>query len=576
MRGPFELSAAVSRKLRQLIQDPVLRTWVFERAIGRAAPPPRLSPPRYVDPDIEPSGDCDALQGRSKATGGAPARDECRIEIMGRAHDLTAGGVGELFAGVFDDNEMRLAVHRFAWLPVMGAAVDPAWVERLWVAWMDGYSWPDAEWHWHPYTAAERAINIIDYIERHGVIGPPDRTARVLASHAEVIADRLEYFGEHNTSNHLCNNGRGLYRIGLALGIEWAARLGADILLGEAKRIFLPSGIMREGSGHYHLLYTQRYLDAWLAARASNRGEAEELSRIASRAVAALRGISLGGRLPLIGDVSPDSPPAHLGGLLTGERTGWIAGLGKRDRDDVLALAVSAPSVDADQLRADGWLRWTGDDWAGLWHAAPDGWSAMPGHGHQDTGSFDLRVGGERLFADPGRGAYGETGEAARYRSAATHNTLMIDNMDPYPANKPYYDDAFRRRICGPVPVLEKLADGVRLTHHGYSRRGGIGAVTRRWAFRSGEMRILDRVEGLGRHLITRLLVTPHRVERRGDAVLVDTGAGRFEITGSAGGPTIDEVTLWHAYGEGAPGSRIRFDEPANLDWEGQLRVMAV
>ena len=28
----------------------------------------------------------------------------------------------------------------------------------------------------------------------------------------------------------------------------------------------LPSGLLNEESSHYHLLYTQRYIDVWLAA----------------------------------------------------------------------------------------------------------------------------------------------------------------------------------------------------------------------------------------------------------------------------------------------------------------------
>ena len=64
---------------------------------------------------------------------------------------------------------------------------------------------------------------------------------------------------------------RGLYRLGLDLGLDACADLGGLILVEEAGRIFLPSGVLREGSSHYHLLAARNYADAWLAARAHDR-----------------------------------------------------------------------------------------------------------------------------------------------------------------------------------------------------------------------------------------------------------------------------------------------------------------
>src|SRR5690606_15729932 len=136
---------------------------------------------------------------------------------------------------------------------------DPAWLTLLWQAWAERFGRPDDGWAWHPYSAAERVVNILDFAQRRGLPAPADHTAALLARHAPAIAERLEYFGEHHTSNHLSNNGRGLYRLGLALGLPAATEMGMRILLAEAERIFAPSGVLREGSSHYHLLLTRNY-----------------------------------------------------------------------------------------------------------------------------------------------------------------------------------------------------------------------------------------------------------------------------------------------------------------------------
>ena len=94
-----------------------------------------------------------------------------------------------------------------------------------------------------------------------------------------------------------------------ALGLEWAAECGARILEEEAKRIFSSSGVLREGSSHYHLLIARNYADAWLAARRHGRPEAAVLRDITSRAPAVVPWLILPGGMPLIGDVSPDCPP---------------------------------------------------------------------------------------------------------------------------------------------------------------------------------------------------------------------------------------------------------------------------
>lgn len=565
-------------RARQFVTDPVLRRWLARRLLGDQPPPPAFAPhrPPYLADTSSSAAEKPAPPRPFRRLQAAPPRRPIALPLPGLTLELGPGDERGLFERAFDDIESLLALHRFAWLPLIADGPDKeSWLEALWAAWRERFAAPSAHWAWHPYTAAERVCNLLDFAEGHGLPGAIEDTTAVLAGHAAAIRERLEYFGQHDTSNHLANNGRGLYRLGLAIGLPGAADVGARILLNEAERIFRPSGVLGEGSSHYHLLLARNYADAWLAARHHKRPEEEALARIAARALAVVPSLTLPGGLPLIGDVSPDCPPEFLAGLHNGGAVGgWIAGLDEDQRTAMRSLAVSAASPAPDDLAADGWLRFDSGPWSGLWHRAPDGWPPMPGHAHQDLGSFELHLEGLPVIVDPGRGRYGETGDAALYRSGRVHSTLLVDDCDPYPANKPYYDDSFRASIIAAPPAFHVDGDEVMLVHHGFRRLGGVGALTRRWRFSSRGMSIEDRLDGRGRRKIARMFVTPLAVEAMPGGVLL-TGGGRTLWLSAVGETTIRlrTVTLWHAYGAGRPGHLIEFSGNAALPWTGRVTL---
>lgn len=565
------------RRAHQLVTDPVLRRWLARRLIG-ANPPPAFVPhrPPYL-PDLAPPDGADPSPPKPfrRLAADAPARP-IELPLPGLSVRLEPAEAPGVFDRAFDDIETKLALHRFAWLPLVPAEDVKPWAQALWDAWRRDFGECRDGWAWHPYTAAERAVNLLDFADAAGLPEPADDTAAVLARHADVIHRRLEYFGEHDTSNHLSNNGRGLYRLGLALGIGWAAERGAKILLEEAKRIFLPSGILREGSSHYHLLIARNYADAWLNARAFGRAEEPALRAIATRALAVAPRLMLPGGLPLVGDVSPDCPPEYLA-CLTGGGGGWAAGLKAEARAalvDLLADATRAGTVDGEALRRDGWFRFTRGPWSCLWHWAPAGWPPMPGHAHQDLGSFEAHLDDLPVFVDPGRGRYGETGEAALYRSGRVHNTLLVDGRDPYPPNKPYYDDDFRAGVIPAPPSLRADGDEVTLVHHGFRRLRGVGALARRWRFGTRVLTVEDRLDGHGRRPLVRRFVTPLAVEALPGGVLLTGGGRTFWLSADGeAAMTIRPVTIWHAYGVGRPGHLIEFADKATLPWSGRVTL---
>jgi hypothetical protein len=176
------------------------------------------------------------------------------------------------------------------------------------------------------------------------------------------------------------------------------------------------------------------------------------------------------------------------------------------------------------------------------------------------------------LFVDLGRGAYGEKAEAALYRSALVHNGVTLDDADPYPPNKPYYDSAFRCGEGGGPATLARETEGVVASFGGFVRLDA-PAVRRRWRFAGTTLTLEDRIDGSGRRRIARRLHTPWPVELAGAEVTVRTPAGIARVSADGLVPVLSPVTRWTAYGTGAPATAIVFATPASLPWQGALTV---
>ena len=565
------MTSAILRKARHVLDDPVLRRWLLRRVAGLEKSPPKFTtgaPPYLGRPNASNAEQrSPRWTGRESAQRFRPVDGTVKIDLPGLTVDVSSDNPGALFDRAYPDLETLLAAHRFAWVPLAGPGVDAGWVNAIWEAWIGRHNTERNGWPWHAYTAAERAINIIDFADRFGLPGNREDSVQSLAGHAETIRNNLEYFGEHYTSNHLSNNGRGLLRIGVALGIEEYAEDGAKILIAEAGRIFGRSGLLNEGSSHYHLLVTRNYIDAWLAADKAGIEHAPILEDIAERAVAAVSGLCLPGGMPLIGDISPDAPPAYFA-LLTGAETDdrrWPSMMNEEYRIAVTDLVSRVTPVSPDRLSEDGWHRFGKDDWLALAFVPPDGWPPMPGHGHQDLGSFELHDGISEVIVDPGRGSYADP----EYASAGVHSGVMIDGQEPAPVNRPYYDDAFRRRVVPQMPEFERTRTGRVLRSFGFARVRGIEKFERQWRFKGGAVEILDTIQGSGKRRIDRRYVTSTDVEIGDGFALLSANGRRWRLRAEVT-PTVKPATRWMAYGEGRPGSVITFGQIEKLPFEGK------
>ncbi len=536
--------------------------------------PPRFVPhrPPYLSGSLpipsEPVGNGDGFEC---APVPAPL-DALEIRLHGKVIRLAAADAERVFLEPQEDHETYLGLHRFAWLPFAHEPVAPEWVWHLWGTWLDHFGDGGEGWPWHPYTAAERAINILSYARSHGLPAPAQKSLDGLAKHAKWIADHLEYFGEHFTSNHLANNGRGLFTLGLELGLPRAAALGREILLNEAGRIFLPSGMLREGSSHYHLLLTKNYLAAWLLAVRHDDEAAAALGEVAGRALAAAQTFNFPGVVPLIGDISPDCPPAFVAGIASGKTDGWLGTLSEAEQGLIASLSAQELRSPDRPEQKDGWLRWGCDGWDSLWYLSPDGVPPMPGHGHQDSGSFQLHFNGQPVLVDLGRGSYRMDATSAFACSARAHNSLSINGMDPFPINRPYYSPSFRAAVSGPPPDIAAGRDRLEVSHKGFARHKGIERYTRQGRINGTALTVTDTVEGTGAHRINCALHTPLRVESTADGMLLRSDSLAFRLTVD-GEVTIKPSRQWIAYGEHRTVTTIEVETRASLPWSETMMI---
>ena len=564
---------ALIRKAAHVLGDPILRRWLVRRAVGLEKSPPAFiaGQPPYLGSSLSEGAIADAAPGDIQAGQFAPPDGPVRIELPGRAVELAPENPSALFEQTYDDLETSLAAHRFAWVPIAGEECDPGLGRRFVAGLVDRFGTGDSGWPWHAYTAAERAINIIDFSRRFGWPGDPDDTVRCWCVTPRSSA-RIWNISAITIRRTIC---RITAAVCCALAPCWAGRnaeTGAQIMVAEAGRIFGRSGMLREGSTHYHLLLTRNYIDAWLDAKSAGLEQAGMLRDIAERALAVIPGLCLPGGLPLIGDISPDVPPAYLAGLTGklggGDRQTWPAHLPVDRQRDVQNLIAANSAVSPDKLAEDGWHRFGDHGWQALAFISPDGWPPMPGHGHQDLGSFELHDGAIPVIVDPGRGTYADPG----YESADMHNCLTIGGVGPVPVNRAYYSPDFRKRIVAAKPVVQRTRDGTILRDAGFKHLPGIGGVERELEFAAGVVRITDRVSGRGRRNIRHQFCTPHPVATDGDTAVIDAGATSYRLS-SIAGFTLKEIMCWSAYGDGAPGMLIVSEHRGSLPYEAATTI---
>jgi hypothetical protein len=305
---------------------------------------------------------------------------------------------------------------------------------------------------------ALRAVNLIciDGVLAAGGQELPERDAHVasLYQHGWFLRRNLEI--SDINGNHFLANAVGLLWLGAFFeGIgeagEWF-RQGLQMTRQAARQQVLEDGLDHEGSLHYHLLVTEMFLVAMVAAGELLWEIEEPVRRLLDAAVAFTDergripdlGDDDGGRVAAFGDSHDASRVLGLGAALlhhpgaadrsrreTCEDAIWLVG-GSRLTQVRTLRAPRASALPIHFLSAGLIVMSTGEGNRVILDAGPIGFRGRGGHGHLDALSFVTWLGDELALRDSGTGTYtGDWRLRNELRDVSAHNVVVIDGL-PY------------------------------------------------------------------------------------------------------------------------------------------------
>jgi len=408
---------------------------------------------------------------------------------------------------------LRYHLHYFDDLNAQDADRRSAWHRELigrWVRECPPGSFPG----WEPYPTSLRIVNWIKWAWRGHALEPAWLDS--LATQAAWLARNVEY---DILGNHLLANAKALCFAGLFFKGEQAdrwLRRGEAILYDQLPKQILADGGHDERSPAYHALVLNDLLELAQAWRQVGIKPPDFVMNPVPKMLRWLRMMS-----------HPDGCAAFFNDATGGQAPTWrhlqqkAAATGvQADAEELLPACVD--------LAASGYLRLTRGSMVVLADAAPVGSEAQPGHAHADSLSFECSLDGQRIIVNSGISCYGNGFKRQWQRSTAAHSTIAVDEADSSEvwggfrlARRAYIINRGAREEDGQV-----MAWGA---HDGYRRLGGVGVHRRAWLLSDTELRIEDRVEGVGEHrLVCRFYLHPEiSVQREGKVLHLMVGGNR-------------------------------------------------
>jgi hypothetical protein len=430
------------------------------------------------------------------------------------------------------------------------------------------------------------------------------RAYEALFDHGVFIRNNLENTYEV-TSNHFLSNLLGLFFAAavfadLPQGVEWNAFARAAIEREREVQV-LADGADYESSVPYHRLVTELFLGA--ARLADVHGSpmpAAYGARVADMIdylAAVVRpdglmpqvGDADDGRLHIFGGYATTSPqdPRHLfgpAGVMFGNPA-WLALGGEAGLWEAAWWGLAPDSLgDVNPHGAAGRLFpnagiAVGRSMRGDYLLVTNGIVGTNGfgnHKHNDQLSFEYHRGGAPLIVDPGSYVYTSDGAARnQFRATAYHSTLSIDGVEQ---NDLRPDWLLRMIETSHAETMgfDDEAETVRYAgrHHGYERIAD--PVTHERTFElsksSGDLRIVDRLAGRGRHEVRwHFHFAPGvatRLEPAG-AVSIERGGSRWRLVVPAGLELVVREE-WYSPSYGVRQRCLAVDATATVAIEGE------
>ncbi len=334
---------------------------------------------------------------------------------------------------------------------------------RLVSTWIEAHPPHDGD-AWHPYPLSTRTGNWIAALTLQPELASPE-LSRSLWRQLRRLERNVE---DDVLGNHVIRNARALVLGGAAFAAPALARRGIELLRRELPEQVLPDGGHYERSPAYHLVVLRDLLEIQAASPHSWLADAIERMRPFAAALARPDGAPA-----LFNDGTVDAPRLELPeppeGLTVFPDSGFVV------------------------VREDGlWL---------AFRCGPPSPPFLPAHAHADALSFQLWWRGRPVVVDPGTSTYEPGEERDRLRSTRAHSTVTVDGRDQF-----RLWGAFR---SGPLPKVSLRYARDRAVEASVVLPGRVRHVRRiEWA--GGEVRVLDQLEGKGRHrVVSRIVLAP-------------------------------------------------------------------
>lgn len=445
-------------------------------------------------------------------------------------------------------------LHYFDDLTAAGAAARASWHRDLIERWI-AENPPTKGNGWEPYPTSLRIVNWIKWAL--GGNAPPAGFPDSLSTQARWLAKRVEH---HLMANHLFTNAKALVLAGLYFEGDEAARWreqGLSILARELPAQILADGGHFERSPMYHALILEDLLDLINGARAYptmvNDASVAVWRDAAHRMLGWARAMSHpDGQIAFFNDAAFDIAADHAA----------LAGYASR-------LGVDLPAGPA-RLSDSGYVRAEMGDAVVIMDVGLVGPDHQPGHAHADTLSFELSVGGHRVFVNSGTSTYAPGPQRQRERSTAAHNTVEIDGKS---SSEVWGGFRVARRARPSVHAVSENRESivVRASHDGYHRLPGAPTHEREWRLAPGRLGVTDRIIGTAGVAIARLYLHPEVGVSGNDTLILRDGRRcRWSVRG--GHAALTPAYWYPEFGRAEPNRciEIRLDGAAltfEMDW---------
>lgn len=298
-----------------------------------------------------------------------------------------------------------------------------------------------------PYPTSLRVMNWVKFLSLRKIENL--EIDKIIYSDLSRLQCNIEY---HLLGNHLLENGFALLFGAYHFQDIKLLDKSKGILIPELEEQILDDGAHFELSPMYHQIILTRVLDAINLISNNESLDFEGLNfaleKKAKQMLGWLNKITFSnGDVPHVNDSTWDIAPS----------TASIA---------QYAQSHSIDPIDV-KLSACGYRKYSESNYELIIDVGKIGPEYIPGHAHSDTLNFVLYHQGKPIIVDTGITTYEKNGIRQLERSTASHNTVMIDNME-----QSQIWGGFRVAKRAKCKIIEESRTTLRASHNGYRKAG--------------------------------------------------------------------------------------------------------